>query len=165
MCCRPTAFPTGATVLGAVAEPEHIGVQFNRTDLEFILQQILMAEAGQPPVSPHLAFGLREVAGTNNSTDPGNSLFGSSDQAFLRQTDALFQSADGGTSYSKATGFVIDADPRMISNLIVDQTANNPARSRPRPTFWPGWGPATWRRTIRTRRLTSRRMAACSFRT
>ena len=42
-------------------------VTFNRGDLEFILQQILMAEAGQPPVSPHLAFGLREVAGTNNN--------------------------------------------------------------------------------------------------
>jgi hypothetical protein len=38
-------------------------VTFNRTDLEFILTQIKMAEAGQPPVNVHLAFGLRTVDG------------------------------------------------------------------------------------------------------
>ena len=31
------------------------------------------------------------------------------------------------TSYAQTSGFVFDLDPRTISNLIVDQTANNPA--------------------------------------
>ena len=120
-------------------------VTFNRSDLEFILQQILMAENNQPPVSPHLAFGLREVAGTNNSTVPGQSTFGSADQVFPRVTDPVFQTVsiniDGTifdpnpaaagdvmtTSYQSTSGLVVDADPRTISNLIADQTANNPA--------------------------------------
>ena len=61
-------------------------VSFDRTDLEFVLTQILQAEAGQPPVNPHLAFGLREVAGTNNSAVPGQDTFGSADQAFPTAT-------------------------------------------------------------------------------
>src|SRR5262249_21916587 len=31
------------------------------------------------------------------------------------------------TSYQQTSGFVFDSQPRTISNLIVDQTANNPA--------------------------------------
>src|SRR4029434_2346299 len=31
------------------------------------------------------------------------------------------------TSYTQTSGTVIDSQPRTISNLIVDQTANNPA--------------------------------------
>jgi hypothetical protein len=62
-------------------------VAFNRTDLEFVLQQILMAEAGQSPVSPHLAFGLREVAGTDNNSVPGQGTFGAADQVFPRVTE------------------------------------------------------------------------------
>jgi hypothetical protein len=38
-----------------------VHVAFDRTDLDFILTQILMAENGQSPVNPHLPFGLREV--------------------------------------------------------------------------------------------------------
>ena len=38
-------------------------IKFTRLDLDFILTQIQMAEAGQPPVNPLLSFGLREVAG------------------------------------------------------------------------------------------------------
>ena len=34
-------------------------ITFTRLDLEFVLTQILQAQAGQPPVNPHLAFGLR----------------------------------------------------------------------------------------------------------
>src|SRR5262249_44132776 len=44
-----------------------------------------------------------------------------------RLTDPVLQNADGGTSYAQTTGLVIDADPRVISNLIADQSANNPA--------------------------------------
>src|SRR5262249_39388515 len=71
--------------------------------------------------------GLREVAGTDNSAVPGQSDFGSVDRIFPRMTDPLFQGADGGTSYAQTHGIVFDSDPRMISNLIADQTANNPA--------------------------------------
>jgi len=57
-------------------------VVFNRIDLENTLTQILMAEAGQPPVNVHLAFGLCEVLGTDNSAVPGQSFFGLADQLF-----------------------------------------------------------------------------------
>jgi hypothetical protein len=60
-------------------------VTFDRVDLDFILKQIEMAEAGQPPVSPHLAFGLRELLGTDNNTQTGiggpTSTFGAADQS------------------------------------------------------------------------------------
>jgi len=122
-------------------------VTFNRTDLEFILAQIQMAEAGQPPVNPHLAFGLREVAGTNNSVVPGQEDFGSSDQTFPRVTEPVFQTVtvnidgtifdpnpgvDGDTmttSYASTdpSAIVVDTTPRTISNLIADQSADNPA--------------------------------------
>ncbi|MEQ1781099.1 MAG: peroxidase family protein, partial [Hyphomonadaceae bacterium] len=128
-----------------------MAVKFTRTDLEFILEQIKMAENNQPPVSPHLAYGLREVAGTDNSSVPGQSTFGSADQLLPHTTNSLFQTvtvsasmlngplagfavladANGNvtTSYAATSpgNSVIDAAPRIISNLIVDQTANNPA--------------------------------------
>ena len=104
-----------------------MAVKFTRVDLDFILQQILMAEAGQSPVNPLLSFGLREVAGTNNNLVPGQTTYGSTDQVFPTATDPLLQNAQYGTSYSSTSGLVVDAQPRMISNLIADQTANNPA--------------------------------------
>ena len=128
-----------------------MAVTFNLSDLEFILQQIQMAEAGQPPDSPHLAFGLREVAGTNNNSVPGNGAFGSADQTFGSYTQQYFQTVtvnvDGTpfdthpgaagdtmtTSYaSTAPGpvfgvNVVDSAPRTISNLISDISSNNPA--------------------------------------
>ena len=77
-------------------------VKFDRVDLDFILRQIQMAEAGQPPVSPHLAFGLRQLQGTNNNTSTGlggnASTFGAADQA--RATPALRgMRAAGDTGY------------------------------------------------------------------
>jgi hypothetical protein len=124
-----------------------VAVTFNTTDLEFILTQILQAEAGQPPVNPHLAFGLREVSGTNNNAVPGQDTFGSADQAFPTQTTQYFQTVtvnvDGTifdahpdvagdvmtTSYASTdpNGLVVDTAPRTISNLISDISANNPA--------------------------------------
>ena len=76
---------------------------------------------------PLLSFGLREVAGTNNNLSAGGSTFGSSLQPFPTITDPIFQSAQGGTSYSQTSGLVVDAQPRMISNLIANQTSANPA--------------------------------------
>ena len=122
---------------------------FNVNDLEFILTQIKMAENNQPPVNPHLAFGLRKVAGLDNSVVPGQGTFGAADQTFPHLTDQIFQNAQaipGGavganltlasptqtagtaTSYADITNtWVIDSAPRTISNLISDQTANNAA--------------------------------------
>ncbi|AWN42710.1 peroxidase family protein [Methylobacterium durans] len=118
-----------------------MGVKFNRSDLDFILTQIQMAEAGQDPLNPHLSFGLRQVDGENNSVVDGQPLYGAADQAFPKLTNPVFQAADGapagffgpgspaipGSSYASTNGFVFDADPRTISNLIADQSANNPA--------------------------------------
>ena len=98
-------------------------IKFTRLDLDFILNQIQMAEAGQPPVNPLLSFGLREVAGTNNNGVPGQSTFGSSGQVFPTITDQLFQSAQAGTSYLQTTGLVQDAQPRLISQLVASQNA------------------------------------------
>src|SRR5215813_11693797 len=103
-------------------------VTFDRVDLDFILRQIEMAEAGQPPVSPHLAFGLRQLQGTNNNTSTGlggeASTFGSADQSMplFAPDDQIFTA-----QYVPGTQFVFDSGPRTISNLIADQTANNPA--------------------------------------
>lgn len=104
-----------------------MAIKFTRLDLNFILTQIEMAEAGQPPVNPLLSFGLREVAGTNNNLVAGQSTFGATDQVFPTTTDPLLQNAQAGTSYASTSGLVVDAQPRLISNLISDQTANNPA--------------------------------------
>jgi hypothetical protein len=115
-------------------------ITFTRLDLEFVLTQILQAEAGQPPVNAHLAFDLREVAGTDNNAVPGQSALGSSDLPFPTLTTPVFQTvtvnvddtifeAHPGiagdvitTTYESASGFVIDSAPRTISNLIADQT-------------------------------------------
>ncbi len=109
-------------------------VTYIRSDLEFILQQILIAEqnaAGTPltDILPNaeVPFGLRTVDGSfNNLIHPE---LGAADLEFPRLTDPSFQDAQGGTTYASAAGTVVDPEPRTISNLIVDQTANNPAAS------------------------------------
>ena len=120
---------------------------FDTVDLQFILTQILMAEAGQPPVNPHLAFGLRELTGTNNNVVAGQSTFGSAGQIFPRVGSAVFTTGavniDGTIfdphpgvagdtytarpDYSSTSGTVVDPAPRIISNLISDQSAGNAA--------------------------------------
>ena len=103
-------------------------MQLIRSDLDFILAQIRFAETGAPLENPSLPFGLRTVDGTNNSVVPGQSDFGAADRVFPRMTDPVFREADLGTSYSQTKDTVIDAQPRIISNLIADQNANsNPA--------------------------------------
>ena len=104
-----------------------MAVKFTTLDLNYILTQILMAEAGQPPVNPLLSFGLRTIDGTGNNLVAGQSTYGATDQTFPTVTDPLLQTAQYGTSYASTSGLVVDAQPRMISNLISDQTANNPA--------------------------------------
>ncbi|WP_223544079.1 peroxidase family protein [Pseudomonas sp. A-B-19] len=116
---------------------------FNQSDLEFILQQIFIAEAnsaGQLLVdlipSPEFAFGLRTVDGTFNNLGLHQSEFGAADNFFPRLTTPVFSPAEAGTSYTQTSGLVIDSQPRTISNLIVNDTATNPAAVA--ATFDPG---------------------------
>src|SRR5437899_1072368 len=123
-------------------------VSFIKSDLEFILQQIFIAErnaAGESLASllpnPEVPWGLRTIDGSdNNVSAPSNSEFGAADTVFPRLTDPVFRPAQpvtvalpGGqplgtsTSYAQTSGFVFDAQPRTISNLIVDDTATHPA--------------------------------------
>src|SRR5690606_10379637 len=124
-------------------------------DLEFILKQIkiaerhaagedlhtLVAEAGgvdpNAPASPQihlLPYGLRTVDGSYNNLLPGRAEWGAADYEFLPLTDPSFREGSGSlppgypqnNDYSQPSD-VVDADPRLISNLIVDQTLDNPA--------------------------------------
>ena len=97
---------------------------------------------------PQLPRGLRTVDGRNNNLVPGQvdahgvpaRDFGASDVLFPRRLTPVFRSAQPvpagfpdprpvgtATSYTQLTLNVFDAQPRTISNLIVDQTAHNPA--------------------------------------
>ncbi|MDR5652257.1 peroxidase family protein [Ruixingdingia sedimenti] len=128
-----------------------------RHDLEFILNQIRIAEAhaaGTPLTdlveSPLLPYGLRTVDGSFNNLVDGRDPWGASHEPFLRLTDPYWRDEDDdsltfGTpadpvvldnnDYTPGApttpgfdpGTVVDADPRTISNLVVDQTLNNPA--------------------------------------
>jgi Ca2+-binding RTX toxin-like protein len=119
-----------------------------RHDLEFILNQIIISEqhaAGADLASllpnPFLPYGLRTVDGTYNNLLPGQEQFGAADNPFPRALDPHFlNDADGdvmplgpfpapvitNTNYG-LPGSVADADPRIISNLISDQTISNTA--------------------------------------
>jgi len=101
---------------------------FSKSDLEFILKQIFIAEAHADGASlsdllpnSQVPFGLRTVDGSFNNLVAGQSEFGAADNSFLRLLDASYRANYVGT------GNVVDSQPRTISNLIVDQTANNPA--------------------------------------
>src|SRR5262245_63072196 len=121
-----------------------------RDDLDFILEQIKIAEenaAGVPLLSlvPNwdFQFGLRTLSGVNNNLLPASDQFGAADNVFPRlATPPIFRTADvqpadffapgtpagtTPTTYAQTSGFVFDSQPRTISNLIVDQTAANPA--------------------------------------
>src|SRR5262245_22705803 len=135
-------------------------VQFIRSDLDFILQQILYAEQLTLPdgsfdaanilnVLPNtqVPWGLRTVDGSfnnlvfidNSTVSIDQTQFGAADTVFPRMLTPTFRTVDLpadffgpgsppiSTSYSQTSGTVIDPAPRVISNLIVDQTNNNPA--------------------------------------
>jgi Ca2+-binding RTX toxin-like protein len=111
-----------------------MAVTFNSSDLLFILDQIEIAEAnaaGTPLIdllaNVTLPFGLRTVDGSLNNLVPTQSEFGAADNTFPRLADATFRAAEFGTSYAQTSGPVVDSQPRVISNLVVDQTPNNPA--------------------------------------
>ncbi len=89
------------------------------------------------------AYGLRTVDGSCNNLFPGRETFAAADEIFPRLTNPKFRDADapgslasalqpgsvrgdGTTAYSTLKD-VVDAEPRTVSNLIVDQTSTNPA--------------------------------------
>jgi Ca2+-binding RTX toxin-like protein len=141
----PVPPATLPTFIDHTQDQQGVGVQFIRSDLDFILDQIKIAErnaAGEDLVDilPNIRvpFGLRTVDGSDNNLinfgnpQPGlatsdQTHFGAADQVFPRLTDPVFRDAQAGTSYLQTNGTVIDSQPRTISNLIVDQTPNNPA--------------------------------------
>ncbi|MGO4174513.1 peroxidase family protein [Bosea sp. TAF32] len=86
------------------------------------------------PLAP---YGLRTVDGSYNNLVAGREEWGAADNSFPRITTPSYR-AEGDDSISFGpggtvggnygpTGSVADADPRIISNLIVDQTLDNPA--------------------------------------
>ncbi|GAB3861833.1 hypothetical protein GCM10028801_26400 [Nocardioides maradonensis] len=83
------------------------------------------------------SYGLRTVDGSCNNLKLGDENFAAADQPFPRLTTAKFRDAEDATqfggpansSYKQklANNVVVDSQPRVISNLIVDQTSTNPA--------------------------------------
>ncbi len=138
------------------AAPVGQGFALNASDLRFILQQVKIAERhaatatpGSPcatmlgsgpdqissqPAGVLLPLGLRTVDGTCNNLVPANADFGVADQAFPRLTGRELIAAEPSvfgpgpaTSYTQKRGAVFDSRPRVVSNLVNDQTATNPA--------------------------------------
>ncbi|MFP5314274.1 MAG: peroxidase family protein [Actinomycetes bacterium] len=145
----------GLPLVAAPAQAAPVGQGFDVTpsDLAFILKQIKIAEAhvrnttsetgpcgallGSGPdqvPGPLVSWGLRTVDGSCNNLQPEREDFGASNRAFPRMTTPEFHPAEDGaiihqpgqTTYD-GTGHVVDSQPRVISNLIVDQTSTNPA--------------------------------------
>ena len=122
-------------------------VNLVKHDLQFILDQIKIAEAhasGTPLTdlvkSPLLPYGLRTVDGTYNNLVEGRETWGAADQPFPVLTPPQYvNEADdpalplgpttvvSNNDYGQIGSNVVDADPRTISNLIADQTLDNPA--------------------------------------
>lgn len=129
----------------------------NKADLEFILKQIKISEATSIGYTPAVApvsiqqaimeayglsasnaalapYGLRTVDGSFNSLVAGQDKFGAADTLFPRLTDPVYRNEGDETAFNGVTntnygvgGNVVDSDPRIISNLIVDMSVNNPA--------------------------------------
>lgn len=115
-------------------------------DLAFILKQIKLSESANNADGsidgdkltalvgdPLLPYGIRTVDGSWNNLLPGQELFGSADQTMPRLVPLDLEAIRNDPTlaqYLLASGpnaVVNDADPRMISNIISDQSTNNPA--------------------------------------
>lgn len=140
----------------AVVGPVGNGFTVTQADLAFILRQIKIAERHAATLTPAnpcgtlvgpgpdqvpdalTSYGLRTVDGSCNNLLPGREKFAAADVPFPRLTTPVFKDAEpitpsfpvgppGPTSYKQKSGSVVDSQPRVISNLIVDQTSTNPA--------------------------------------
>ncbi|WP_417584377.1 peroxidase family protein [Pelagibacterium sp.] len=122
--------------------------KLDRNDLDFILKQIKLAEEHSALIaqgvdprealeqlisSPLLPFGLRTVDGSFNNFQPDMIHFGAGDEAMTRLLTPDYSPAEANprtgqpTSYEQFDGSVYDSQPRIISNLIADQSIDNPA--------------------------------------
>jgi Ca2+-binding RTX toxin-like protein len=131
------------------ADLEHILKQIQISEAHAAGGRLLCDEptdtSGKCVPDAALPYGLRTVDGSfNNLAHPD---YGSADQPFpqlLPQTWRPGEAAPPGappnppgatgpcnnaspTCYAQSSGFVYDSDPRTISNLIVDQSEDNPA--------------------------------------
>jgi Ca2+-binding RTX toxin-like protein len=120
------------------------GFNLNASDLRFIYRQIQISERHAATLTPdnpcgtlvgddpdqiprgtgqtiELPWGLRTVDGSCNHLTPGQERFGTGDEVFPRLVPKELRG-----DYAVAAD-VTDAQPRTISNLIVDQTSANPA--------------------------------------
>jgi Animal haem peroxidase/Abnormal spindle-like microcephaly-assoc'd, ASPM-SPD-2-Hydin/RTX calcium-binding nonapeptide repeat (4 copies) len=112
----------------------------NTTSTTGLCGALLGSGPNQIP-SPLLSFGLRTVDGSCNNLQSGQDKFGAADQTFPRLTVPTFDKEvelavvpgigpvgpPGPTNYKQTSGAVVDSQPRLASNLIVDQTSTNPA--------------------------------------
>src|SRR3954453_633489 len=140
------------TPSNAADAPVGQGFTVTASDLSFILPQIKISErhaatlsptepfstlvgtgTGQIP-SPLVSKGLRTVDGSCNNLQPGQETFGAADQIFPRYAAKSFRDGEdrapfgpAGQTFYKNSGNVVDSGPRLVSNLIVDQTSTNPA--------------------------------------
>ena len=137
MLISPAGGPAFVPTVSAQV-PVGAGFTLNAGDLRFIFRQIQIAQAhsanplnplvGTGPnqiAEPRLPFGLRTVDGSFNHLDTTTA--GKSDELFPRMTEKKFREAENGTSYEQLQGTVTDRQPRIISNLIADQTQRNPS--------------------------------------
>ncbi len=86
------------------------------------------------PDAALLPVGLRTVSGVFNHLLPGQSTVGAADQPFPRLLTQELRTGVAATGFPvpgdaiyDTFGTVVDTQPRTISNLIVDQSINNPA--------------------------------------
>jgi len=132
----------------------HMTRKLTTTDLLAIQAQILFGSQPAPGTDPFSNLGLRSVDGTFNNishliiTDQygdvvNTNSFANSDVPFVYFTAPIFAGAPGSIRgaieqpgaapaavYSQgvgAAGDVVDYTPRIISNLVVDMAATNPA--------------------------------------
>jgi Ca2+-binding RTX toxin-like protein len=146
----------GVPATNAAVAPVGQGFNVTAGDLSFILKQIKIAEHHAATLTPAdpcgtlvgpgpnqipdrlSAYGLRTVDGSCNNLFPGRENFAAADQPFPRIATPDFRDAEpitpalpvgplGPTSYKQKKGNVVDSQPRVVSNLVVDQTSTNPA--------------------------------------
>ncbi len=158
-------------VTATAATPVGAGFTVNAADLAFILKQIKISEAhvanttsatgpcgallgsgaNQVP-NALISYGLRTVDGSCNNLLGGRANFGAADQLFPRLTTPTFRNAEASppgfpaassSTYAQKSGFVYDSQPRLISNLIADQSSTNPSAVRRRRQTQRAQGGAT----------------------
>ncbi|RYE88224.1 MAG: hypothetical protein EOP19_02055, partial [Hyphomicrobiales bacterium] len=109
-------------------------MKLTQSDLEFLFEEVTFNPANLASLQDH--HGLRDVSGVGNNLVPGQETFGSADQPFIR----LGTGSQPSDYNDYNTSMVVDAAPRMISNVIASQSspiANVAADPADRP--FNGW--------------------------